>query len=242
MSGSQDRARIAPVQAVDSAGAPNMISGRWPLVFPGSAEMSETLDFRPTLIAGRVRLEPLAANHRDALARAADFPEIWAHMPLDASGEGFQPWFELSLASAEAGREAVWAVRSVADGALVGSTRYLAIDRLNRRLEIGHTWYTPAVWASDVNPACKLALMRHAFETLGFNRVEFKTDNRNRRSQAAIAKLGAPREGVFRAHMVRRDGSLRDSVYFSVIRDEWPSVRERLTARLGGVEPAASAS
>jgi len=201
--------------------------------------MSETLDFRPILITAGVRLEPLAADHRDGLARAADFPEIWAHMPLDASGAGFQPWFELSLASAEAGREAIWAVRSLAGGALVGSTRYLAIERRDRRLEIGHTWYTPAVWASAVNPACKLALMRHAFETLGFNRVEFKTDNRNLRSQAAIAKLGATHEGVFRAHMIRRDGSLRDSVYFSVIRDEWPSVREGLTARLAAAQSGA---
>jgi len=201
--------------------------------------MSEALDFRPILIAGRVRLEPLAKEHRDGLARAADFPQIWAHMPLDAAGAGFQPWFDLSLASADSGREAIWAVRTPADGALVGSTRYLAIERRDRRLEIGHTWYAPAVWASDVNPACKLALMRHAFETLGFNRVEFKTDSRNLRSQAAIAKLGATREGVFRAHMVRRDGSLRDSVYFSVIRDEWPSVRERLTARLAAAHSGA---
>jgi RimJ/RimL family protein N-acetyltransferase len=125
--------------------------------------MSEPLDLRPTLLAGGVRLEPLAPEHRDGLARAADFPEVWAHMPLDASGAGCEPWFDLSLASAEAGREAIWAVRTLADGALVGSTRYLAIERRDRRLEIGHTWYTPAVWASQVNPACKLALMAHAF-------------------------------------------------------------------------------
>jgi N-acetyltransferase len=195
--------------------------------------MSETLDFRPMLMAGRVRLEPLRAEHRDGLARAADFPEIWAHLPWDGSGEGFPAWFDLTLDAARAGREAVWAVRTPGDGALVGSTRYLAIERRDRRLEIGGTWYAPAVWATEVNPACKLALMRYAFETLRFNRVEFKTDNKNLRSQAAIAKLGATREGVFRAHMIRRDGSLRDSVYFSVIRDEWPQVRERLVARLG---------
>ena len=187
-------------------------------------------DLRPTLIAGPVRLEPLVAEHRDGLARAADHAEIWDHMPHDASGGGFDTWFDHSLQLALAGREAVWAVRT--DGALVGSTRYLAIEPVHRRLEIGHTWYAPQVWASRVNPACKLALLRYAFESLGFNRVELKTDNRNLRSQAAIAKLGATREGVFRAHMVRRDGSLRDSVYFSIVRDEWPSVRDRLTARV----------
>jgi N-acetyltransferase len=189
-------------------------------------------DLRPTLAAGPVRLEPLAEAHRAGLALAADDDQIWDHMPLAASGDGFNAWFDLSLDLALEGREAVWAVRTLADGVLVGSTRYLAIEPAHRRLEIGHTWYAPAVWGGPVNPACKLALMGHAFETLGFNRVELKTDNRNLRSQAAIAKLGATREGVFRAHMIRRDGSLRDSVYFSVVRDEWPAVRDRLTARL----------
>ena len=189
-------------------------------------------DLRPTLIAGPVRLEPLVADHRDQLAHAADHDEIWAHMPYQASGSGFDAWFDHSLRLALTGREAVWAVRTTADGTLVGSTRYLAIEPEHRRLEVGHTWYAPQVWASRVNPACKLALLRYAFESLGFNRVELKTDNRNLRSQAAIAKLGASREGVFRAHMVRRDGSLRDSVYFSIVRDEWLSVRDRLTRRL----------
>jgi RimJ/RimL family protein N-acetyltransferase len=189
-------------------------------------------DLRPTLIARPVRLEPLTEEHREGLAHAADLAEIWEHMPSAASGAGFDPWFDQALDLALSGREAVWAVRSSADGAIVGSTRYLAIEAAHRRLEVGHTWYAPQVWATQVNPACKLALLRYAFESLGFNRVELKTDSRNLRSQAAIAKLGATREGVFRAHMVRRDGTLRDSVYFSIVRDEWPSVRDRLTRRL----------
>ncbi len=195
--------------------------------------MSHSLDLRPILVAARVRLEPLAEEHRDGLARAADDPQIWTHMPIDGGGAGFPGWFDGSLKLALAGREAVWAARRLSDGALVGSTRYLAIEPAHRRLEIGHTWYAPGVWGTQVNAACKLALMRYAFETLGFNRVELKTDNLNLRSQAAIAALGATREGVFRAHMVRRDGTLRDSVYFSVVRSEWPAVRERLAARLG---------
>jgi RimJ/RimL family protein N-acetyltransferase len=195
--------------------------------------MPQSIDLRPILVAARVRLEPLAEAHRDGLARAADHPRIWTHMPIDGSGLGFEAWFDGALELALAGREAVWAVRRLCDGALVGSTRYLAIEPAHRRLEVGHTWYAPQAWGTQVNPACKLALMRYAFETLRFNRVELKTDNLNLRSQAAIAALGATREGVFRAHMVRRDGSLRDSVYFSVVRAEWPAVRERLTARLG---------
>jgi N-acetyltransferase len=194
-------------------------------------------DLRPTLIARPVRLEPLAEEHRAGLSRAADQAEIWEHMPSSASGAGFDAWFDQALDLAQRGHEAVWAVRTSVDGRLVGSTRYLAIEPAHRRLEIGHTWYSPSVWATQVNPACKLALLRYAFESLGFNRVELKTDNRNLRSQAAIAKLGATREGVFRAHMVRRDGSLRDSVYFSIVRDEWPSVRDRLTRRLTSPVP-----
>ena len=192
--------------------------------------MSDLFDLRPTLAVGGVRLEPIAEAHRAGLAQAGAHPEIWTHLPT-ADG-GFDAWFDQALAASAAGREGVFAVRGPREDVLVGSTRFMAVERRDRRLEIGGTWYAPSVWATEVNPACKLALMRHAFETLGCNRVEFKTDNLNLRSQAAIAKLGATREGVFRAHMVRRDGSLRDSVYFSIVRDEWPDVRQRLVARL----------
>ncbi len=187
-----------------------------------------------------VRLEPLGPQHREGLAAAADHAAIWEHMPMPADGAAFGAWFEAALAMARSGKEAVWAVRTLADGVLVGSTRYLAIEAAHRRVEVGHTWYTPAVWATAVNPACKFALFRYGFEALGLNRIELKTDNRNTRSQAAIAKLGATREGVFRAHMVRRDGSLRDSVYFSVVRSDWPAVRQRLASRLGIDAPALS--
>lgn len=201
--------------------------------------MSFELDLRPILLAARVRLEPLVEAHRDDLARAAAAPEIWTHMPHAASGAGFLAWFEQALSAAHTAREAVWAVR--ADGELVGSTRYLAIEPAHRRLEVGHTWYAPRTWGTRINPACKFALLRYAFETLRFNRIELKTDARNLRSQAAILKLGAMREGVFRAHMVRPDGTLRDSVYFSIVREEWPRVRDRLSARLaafaGNAEP-----
>jgi RimJ/RimL family protein N-acetyltransferase len=184
------------------------------------------------LEAAGVRLEPLAEAHREGLRAAAQHPEIWAHMPAPAMGEAFDKWFNGSLAVSATGAEAAWAVRTMNNGALVGSTRYLNIEAAHARVEIGHTWYSPRVWAGLVNPACKFALMRYGFETLELNRIELKTDIRNTRSQAAIGKLGAKREGVFRAHMIRPDGSLRDTVYFSVIRDEWPAVSEGLRARL----------
>lgn len=192
-----------------------------------------TADIRAeTLEVCGVRLEPLGENHREGLSAAADDPAIWSHMPFPATRPTFGAWFDWSLAVAGSGTEAVWAVRTSADGALVGSTRYLAIDALHRRVEVGHTWYAPRVWGGVVNPACKLALLRYAFDDLALNRVELKTDVRNARSQAAMTKMGAIQEGVFRAHMVRPDGSLRDSVYFAVTRDDWPRVREGLQARL----------
>ena len=129
-------------------------------------------------------------------------------------------------------KEAVWAVRNLGDGVIVGTTRYLNIAARDRRVEIGSTWYAPPVWGGHVNPACKRALLGHGFETLGLNRIELKTDLRNLRSQAAIAKLGATREGVFRRHMVLPDGHVRDTVYFSIIREEWPGVKARLDERL----------
>lgn len=200
------------------------------------------VEIRPVpLEAACVRLEPLDERHREGLRRAGDAPEIWAHMPTPARGDKFDPWFDWSLKISASGREAVWAVRDMRDDVLVGSTRYLSIEAQHRRVEIGHTWYAPAHWATHVNPACKFMLLRYAFETLGLNRVELKTDLRNTRSQAAIAKLGAMREGVFRAHMVRADGTLRDTVYFAIVRDDWPDVRDRLTARLNACAPSSLA-
>jgi len=179
-----------------------------------------------------IRLEPLAEEHRAGLARASDTPDVWRYLPFNGMGASFDDWFDIALKLNRENREAIWAVRTLNDGALVGSTRYLNIAARDLRVEIGGTWYAPAVWASRVNPACKLMLLAHGFETLGLNRIELKTDARNLRSQAAIAKLGAVREGVFRRHMVLPDGHVRDTVYFSIIREEWPDVKARLEERL----------
>jgi RimJ/RimL family protein N-acetyltransferase len=190
------------------------------------------------LEAPGVRLEPLAEAHREGLRIAAQAPAIWAHMPTPALGEQFDAWFDGSLQICTTPAEKGWAVRTLDDGKLVGSTRYLNIEAAHKRVEIGHTWYNPTVWAGQVNPACKYALLRHGFEALDLNRIELKTDIANTRSQAAIAKLGAMREGVFRSHMIRPDGTLRDTVYFSIIREEWPAVRDGLLARLSILTPA----
>jgi len=102
----------------------------------------------------------------------------------------------------------------------------------HHRVEIGSTWYVPAVWSTRINPECKLLLLAHAFEVLGMNRVSFCTDIRNTRSQAAIAKLGAVKEGILRSHMITQGGRVRDTVLFSIVLADWPAVKAQLTARL----------
>jgi len=183
-------------------------------------------------LTGRfVQLELLAEAHREGLRTAASDPAIWTYMPDDGSGPGFDPWFDAGRKHHESGAHIAFAVRRLTDNRLVGSTRFFEIVPAHKRAEIGWTWYVPSVHAGMVNPECKLLLLAHAF-AVGANRVELKTDARNARSRAAIAKLGAKQEGIHRAHMVVRDGHIRDTVYFSVIRSEWPQVRAGLEARL----------
>lgn len=187
----------------------------------------------PPLTGFGVALEPLAEAHHEALRVVADDPRLWEITLTRGDGPHFDPWFDAALAEHAAGRRVPFAVRRLADGALVGSTSYLDIVPRHGRIEIGSTWYTPAAQGTAVNPACKLLLLEFAFDVLRMNRVALVTDALNRRSQAAIAKLGAVREGVLRAHMIAQGGRVRDTVVFSVTAAEWPAVRAGLRARLG---------
>ncbi|NNG03124.1 MAG: GNAT family N-acetyltransferase [Inquilinus sp.] len=191
----------------------------------------------PITLADRiVRLEPLAEFHRAGLREAAVDPALWAHMFIDAStAGGFAGWFAEAMKVQGDGSALVFAVCRPEDGLPLGSTRYMNISRRDGRLEIGSTWYAAAAQGGAINPACKRLLLAHAFEALGAERVEFKTDARNARSRAAIAKLGAVEEGTLRRHMLVQHGHLRDTVYFSVLKDEWPAVRARLDARLAAM-------
>jgi RimJ/RimL family protein N-acetyltransferase len=185
------------------------------------------------VLTGRwVQLEPLGDQHRDALRAAADDERIWAHTLVVARGPEFDHWFDDVLQHRSLGQQFPFAVRRRADEAVVGSTSYLDPVLRHRRVEIGSTWYTPDVWGTQVNPECKLLLLAHAFDVLGMNRVALCTDARNARSQAAIAKLGAVKEGVLRSHMVTQGGRIRDSVLYSIVIEEWPEVKARLAARL----------
>ena len=186
---------------------------------------------RVTLDGRFVRLEPLEERHRELVRPAAQHPEIFT-VTTSALGPLFDPYIDNALKRSASGPELAFVVWHKAMDRPVGMTRYLNIEEPHRKLEIGSTWYEPSVWAGAVNPECKLLLMRHAFETLGFNRVEYKTDLRNARSRAAILKLGAKQEGILRKHMIMADGHVRDSVYFSVIDEEWPGVKAGLEKRL----------
>ena len=186
----------------------------------------------PPLEGRVVVLEPLEGRHEADLFEASRHPEIWTWLFGDMpTEEQFGAWFAATLDAAAGGVEGPFATVDRASGRAVGSSRYLSLRPEHRGLEIGWTWLTPGVWQTGANVEAKLLMLEHAFERLGCMRVEFKTDARNERSRAALAALPAQFEGVFRRHMVMPYG-LRDSAYYSVIADDWPSVRDNLTERL----------
>lgn len=184
------------------------------------------------VLEGRfVRLEPIGEEHRDDLLVAAGQDrETFRYMPADLSaGASVWPGY---LADALRHEFVAWATVDRASGAAVGSTRFGDIAPEHGRLEIGWTWIAPSHQRTATNTEAKLLQLRYAFDELGAGRVALKTDARNERSQAAIERLGAVREGVLRRHIRLPDGHVRDSVYYSILADEWPAVRDRLEARL----------
>lgn len=187
----------------------------------------------PLLENAHVRLEQLAPEHADDLAAAVAVDELWrtwcTRIP---SPEGMRDEIESRLERQRAGLVAPWAIVSVRDGRAVGMTTYLNLDETNRRLEIGSTWMGRAAQGIGINPAAKLLLLERAFDQLGCGAVEFRTHWHNHQSRAAIARLGAKQDGVLRNHTVWSDGTMRDTVVFSIIDGEWPTVRAALTARL----------
>jgi RimJ/RimL family protein N-acetyltransferase len=196
----------------------------------------ETSDaFAPcTLEGAHARLEPLALEHFDALAEASLGQNLFRFFPFPLERrEHLRAFVEAMLGAGAAGATLSFATIDRASGRVAGSTSFLAIDRANRRAEIGATWLAPAWQRTALNTEAKYLMLRHAFARARLNRVEFKTDARNVRSRAALARIGAVEEGTFRRHMVMPDGALRDSVWFSVIAEEWPDVRDLLERRLG---------
>lgn len=181
-----------------------------------------------------MRLEPLGREHANELLVAARSEELWEWMWYDLrEPDQLERWIGEALGAQERGEEYAFTVRLRQGGRAIGSTRYMDVQPTNRGLEIGWTWYARDVWGGVVNPECKYLLLRHAFEEWDALRVCLKTDNRNVHSQNAIQKLGAKYEGTLRSHRLRRDGTIRDSVMFSIIQSEWPAVKAALERRLG---------
>ncbi|BDI30320.1 N-acetyltransferase [Capsulimonas corticalis] len=187
-----------------------------------------------TLTAPRVQLLPLDPSHAAGLLEAAQGQGIWDYMPSAVNNEdAMVQWIETALAAQARGEELPFTIWDQQLAKIVGGTRYLDISISHKSLEIGWTWLSPEVHRTSVNTECKYLLFKHAFETLGVNRVQLKTDSRNERSQKAIERIGGVREGVLRRHRILPDGYVRDSVYFSVIAEEWPVVKARLEGMMG---------
>ncbi len=189
---------------------------------------------QPATLEGHgVRLEPLSQEHHDGLEAAAADGRLWElwYTSVPAPGET-QAYIENALQGQKNGDMLPWAVRDLRSGQVVGSTRYHDIIAAADRAEIGYTWYAKRCQRSSVNTSCKLLLFGHGFEKLGCGVVGLRTDNFNFTSQRAIEALGAKKDGVLRHHWARRDGSIRDTVMYSVLAQEWPDVKRHLERRL----------
>ena len=192
------------------------------------------IDPQPKVLEGHgIRLEPLTAAHHDALEAAAADGKLWElwFTSVPEPG-GTTAYIDAALKGQQDGHMLPWAVRDLASDTLIGTTRYHDIAAAIDRVEIGYTWYASSRQRTGVNTACKLLLLQHAFDTLGCKVVGLRTDNFNVRSQKAIEGIGARKDGVLRHHAARRDGTVRDSVMYSILATEWPDVRRHLELRL----------
>ena len=192
------------------------------------------MNIYPVTLEGHgVRLEPLSYEHLDGLAAAAGDGRLWElwFTAVPEPGQG-HAYINDALAGQRAGHMLPWAVRELESGAVVGSTRYHDIVAAIERVEIGYTWYGRRWQRTHVNTACKLLLLGHAFDALACKAVGLRTDSFNLASQRAIEALGAKKDGVIRHHQARRDGTVRDSVFYSILASEWPDVKRHLEFRL----------
>ncbi len=197
--------------------------------------MVEIMEVKPVTLTGRfVRLEPLSEEHVPGLTAIGMEDEIWKYMlygPMRNEND-MRAWVRDMLNRGAQGTDLPFAVIDLATGCVAGATRYLEIRLAHRGLEIGGTWYGAAFRRTRVNTESKYLLLKHAFEQLHCIRVQLKTDSRNQRSQRAIERLGAVREGILRNHLVLLDGHIRHSIYYSILDSEWPAVKARLQEML----------
>ena len=196
--------------------------------------MTEQMVITPVILEGRhVRLEPLALEHTARLAEVGLDGDLWEWIPTPVrTQEEMSAYVQTALKEQAAGSALPFALIEKSSGRTMGSTRYGNIDRDHHRVEIGWTWVARQWQRTTINTEAKYLLLRHAFETLGCIRVELKTDSLNDRSRAAILRIGARQEGIFRNHMITASGRIRHTVYFSIVDSEWPEVKARLEAKL----------
>jgi N-acetyltransferase len=188
----------------------------------------------PVTLEGEwVRLEPMSIDHLADLIAVGLAPELWRWtLSVIATPDDMRRYVEAALAGRASAGDLPLVTIERRTAKVVGSTRFLAVEASHRRLEIGYTWVAPAWQRTAINTEAKLLMLRHAFEALGANRLEFKTDSLNEQSRTALLGIGAVEEGILRNHMISQGGRLRHSVYYSVIAAEWPAVRQRLERRL----------
>lgn len=176
-----------------------------------------------------VLLRPLAKVDVQGILEAVNFPEIWLHMSTAMENiEDVNGFVDNALAIKEKKTEFPFVIVDKESGQIIGSTRFMDIDDKHKRLEIGTTWLIPAYWRTAINTNCKYLLLQYCFEILNFQRVQIKTDHENYRSQKAIERIGAIKEGVLRNHMIRKDGTIRHTVMYSITKEDWPEVKMKL--------------
>lgn len=193
--------------------------------------MGEETPLEPVTLDGRiVRLEPMSLDHLDGLAAVAFDPSVWRWTTARITDRaGLEAWLRSAVANREAGTELPFVTVEQPTGRPIGSTRFLNVALDHRRVEIGWTWLAAPWRRTGANREAKLLMLDHAFERLGCRRVEFKTDSRNQASRAALVGVGATFEGIFRKHVVMPENGVRHSAWYSIVDDEWPDVRRRLT-------------
>jgi N-acetyltransferase len=188
-----------------------------------------------------VTLQPLEKSHLPALRAAAADGELWRlFFTTVPAPENTENWFNIALEAQSQGKALPFTVVRNSDQKIIGSTRFCNIDKNNRRLEIGYTWYAKSAQRTNINTECKRALLKHAFETLQCIAVEFRTDWFNRTSQAAIERLGAKQDGVLRNHSILPDGRIRDTVVYSILHSEWPGIEKNLNFLLAKYDDTAT--
>ncbi|ALC85246.1 GNAT family acetyltransferase [Bacillus sp. FJAT-22090] len=180
-----------------------------------------------------VHLRPVCLEDVDGILKAAYYPEIWDHMSVSLlTRESVQIYVKNAIKEREANLSYMFVIIHKESNEIIGSTSFLDIAYSHKRLEIGSTWLQPEYWRTNVNSNCKYLLLQCCFENLGLNRVQIKTGHENYRSQNAIERLGATKEGCLRNHMIRREGTIRHTVMYSIIKEEWPDIKQRFVNEL----------